>query len=233
MKQDQICNFFIIILEGHCSVSVGQDGMMFDNGPFSYFGHKALQACFNPDSPLTQSTTNIDSNVNTPDSETPIKVPSTGAKHPAGANFGLRQATKIPDFIPDFTLTIKKDEDKLVFMKITRQAFLQALYKDDQAGKRLDYATKIVEHNKELESGNRTRSGTNDPRPVATNGMINPLSNSNTGLNMIVTTNPTTEPNRNTNQSNNILAIQALAGARIRNTNSSSQPELSDNHHIV
>jgi len=41
-KQGRPADYFVLILEGRVEVSIGQENMKFDSGPFSYFGVNAL-----------------------------------------------------------------------------------------------------------------------------------------------------------------------------------------------
>merc|ERR1719219_2338241 len=133
---------------------------MFDNGPFTYFGHKALQTCFNPDSPLTQSTNNLGTISNgttnpalTPGSDSPGKAPN-----PVLA-WKVKSGGKIPDFIPDFTLSMKDDEDKIVYLRITRNMFSDYLRKDEQANARMELAETVVAAHKAEEARIRAVTG--------------------------------------------------------------------------
>ena len=35
-KKNTVCNYFIVILEGHVTVQVGDEGMEFDKGPLGW-----------------------------------------------------------------------------------------------------------------------------------------------------------------------------------------------------
>ena len=41
-EQDKPVDFFVLILEGRVEVTVGKENMMFEGGPFTYFGTQAL-----------------------------------------------------------------------------------------------------------------------------------------------------------------------------------------------
>ncbi|XP_052830425.1 metal transporter CNNM4 [Octopus bimaculoides] len=41
-REGQPCDFFVLILQGHVNVIVGKEHMVFDGGPFSYYGVEAL-----------------------------------------------------------------------------------------------------------------------------------------------------------------------------------------------
>merc|ERR1712131_162068 len=162
MEINKVCNYFILILEGHCNVNVGQDSMTFDNGPFSYFGNKALQMCFQTENPLTQSNGNLMSLAQSPMNDGQVITSATQNQMPA-AGWQMRKGT-IPDFIPDFTLTMSPEEDKLVYMKIDRDIFWKALTTDENAVNRLERATEIVEyHRTAVDEAVRTRAGTQNP----------------------------------------------------------------------
>merc|ERR1712071_649018 len=160
MKFNEVCNYFILILEGHCNVNVGHDSMTFDNGPFSYYGNEALQMCFATENPLTQSNGNLISLVQSPNNET-VQSPLTNAITPA-TNWQMRKDT-IPDFIPDFTLTMSPEEDRLVYMRIDRDIFWKALTTDENAVNRMERAKEIVELHKTIDEVARTRTGTMNP----------------------------------------------------------------------
>lgn len=160
MKIGEPCNFFILILEGHCDVSVGKDGMVFDNGPFTHFGHKGLQQATSngfADYPLTQSNNNIGN---------ASIVPSHSNSPDVGAGYGVTGfgtgVQDYADFLPDYTLTMKEGEDKLVFLKITRNMFIDYLNKDKVGEARFEAAAAIVGEHKELavKLENRIRSNT-------------------------------------------------------------------------
>jgi len=122
-------NFFIIILEGFCEVRVGKDAMKFDNGPFNFFGHKALQNCLNTETlQLKAGLTNFDNSE------------ISNMKNPTGGS--LIKKT-IADFVPDFSLRMKEGEDRLLYLKITRQRFIQAINKDNENLNRLMTATQV------------------------------------------------------------------------------------------
>jgi len=158
MKIGEPCNFFILILEGHCDVSVGKDGMVFDNGPFTHFGHKGLQQAASngfADYPLTQSNNNMSANIVPSHSNSP-DVAGYGV---TGFGTGVQDYA---DFLPDYTLTMKEGEDKLVFLKVTRKIFIDYLNKDKVGEARFEAAAAIVGEHKELavKLENRIRSNT-------------------------------------------------------------------------
>jgi len=160
MKIGEPCNFFILILEGHCDVSVGKDGMVFDNGPFTHFGHKGLQQAASngfADYPLTQSNNNMSANIVPSHSNSP----DVGASGYGVTGFGTG-VQDYADFLPDYTLTMKEGEDKLVFLKITRNMFIDYLNKDKVGEARFEAAAAIVDEHKELavKLENRIRSNT-------------------------------------------------------------------------
>lgn len=41
-QQGQPADYFVLVLEGHVEVTVGQENLMFESGPFTYFGCQAL-----------------------------------------------------------------------------------------------------------------------------------------------------------------------------------------------
>lgn len=40
--QGKAVDFFVLILEGRVEVTIGREGLLFDSGPFTYFGTQAL-----------------------------------------------------------------------------------------------------------------------------------------------------------------------------------------------
>ena len=45
-QQGKPVDFFVLILEGRVEVTVGKENLMFESGPFTYFGTQALTANF-------------------------------------------------------------------------------------------------------------------------------------------------------------------------------------------
>lgn len=43
-QQGKAIDYFVLILEGRVEVTVGKENMMFESGPFTYFGSQALTA---------------------------------------------------------------------------------------------------------------------------------------------------------------------------------------------
>lgn len=43
-QQGKAVDYFVLILEGRVEVTVGKENMMFESGPFTYFGSQALTA---------------------------------------------------------------------------------------------------------------------------------------------------------------------------------------------
>lgn len=41
-QQGKAVDYFVLILEGRVEVTVGKENMMFESGPFTYFGSQAL-----------------------------------------------------------------------------------------------------------------------------------------------------------------------------------------------
>ncbi|XP_076461512.1 metal transporter CNNM4-like [Babylonia areolata] len=41
-KRGRDCDYFILLLEGHVEVEIGKENLMFESGPFTYFGVKSL-----------------------------------------------------------------------------------------------------------------------------------------------------------------------------------------------
>jgi metal transporter CNNM len=43
-QQGKAVDYFVLILEGRVEVTVGKENLMFESGPFTYFGTQALTA---------------------------------------------------------------------------------------------------------------------------------------------------------------------------------------------
>ena len=219
--------------------------MVFDNGPFTHFGHKGLQQCMGFDNGFSsQSNNNLGSNVisnpshtNSPDVVNKIQ------------DFNSGLVCEMTDFLPDYTLTMKEGEDKLVFLKISRSMFIDYLNRDRKGEQRLDAATAVVDQHKELAKNleNRIRANTGN-NAVASGGNNTPNngnSMSQNGPTGVVVVSPvgnggqvvrtiSQQPNQvapapinstnNTNSNNNAM-YQLLARSR---NNSNSEPNIYD-----
>jgi len=87
--------------------------------------------------------------------------PDVGASGYGVTGFGTG-VQDYADFLPDYTLTMKEGEDKLVFLKVTRNMFIDYLNKDKVGEARFEAAAAIVDEHKELavKLENRIRSNT-------------------------------------------------------------------------
>ncbi|CAG9857857.1 unnamed protein product [Phyllotreta striolata] len=97
--QGKPVDFFVIILEGRVEVTVGKESLMFEGGPFTYFGTQAL--------------------VQTVGIESPSVAPSTmGSLESINIDSMLRHT-----FIPDYTV---RASTEVLYLKIKRSLYLAA-----------------------------------------------------------------------------------------------------------
>ncbi|KAG5875811.1 hypothetical protein JTB14_017544 [Gonioctena quinquepunctata] len=97
--QGKSVDFFVIILEGRVEVTVGKESLMFEGGPFTYFGTQAL--------------------VQTVGIESPSVAPSTmGSLESLNIDSLLRHT-----FIPDYTV---RATTEVLYLKVKRSLYLAA-----------------------------------------------------------------------------------------------------------
>ncbi|XP_018571878.1 metal transporter CNNM4 [Anoplophora glabripennis] len=97
--QGKPVDFFVIILEGRVEVTVGKENLMFEGGPFTYFGTQAL--------------------VQTVGIESPSVAPSTmGSLESLNIDSLLRHT-----FIPDYSV---RASTEVLYLKIKRSLYLAA-----------------------------------------------------------------------------------------------------------
>ncbi|XP_047118923.1 unextended protein isoform X1 [Schistocerca piceifrons] len=100
-SQGKPVDYFVLILEGRVEVTVGQESMVFESGPFTYFGTQALaQNVGVVDSPTTQNPQNI------------------GSIQSVNLDSMLRHS-----FIPDYTVRAITD---VFYMRLKRSLYLAA-----------------------------------------------------------------------------------------------------------
>ncbi|KAB0803311.1 hypothetical protein PPYR_00281 [Photinus pyralis] len=98
-QQGKACDYFVLILEGRVEVTVGRDNMVFESGPFTYFGVQALvQNIAVADSPSAPST--------------------LGSLQSLNMDAMLRHT-----FLPDYTVRASTD---VLYMRIKRSLYLAA-----------------------------------------------------------------------------------------------------------
>ena len=98
-RQGEPADYFILILEGRVEVTVGRESLVFDSGPFTYFGTQALcQNIGSHDSPLQSS--NIGS----------------------VQSLNIESAVK-STFIPDYTV---KAISEIIYIQIKRSMYMAA-----------------------------------------------------------------------------------------------------------
>ncbi|XP_074033654.1 metal transporter uex isoform X2 [Leptinotarsa decemlineata] len=97
--QGKAVDFFVIILEGRVEVTVGKENLMFEGGPFTYFGTQAL--------------------VQTVGIESPSVAPSTmGSLESLNIDSLLRHT-----FIPDYSV---RATTEVLYLKVKRSLYLAA-----------------------------------------------------------------------------------------------------------
>ena len=116
-------DYFIIILEGRVRVTVGNEGLVFESGPFTHFGVAALK---NPDESVKRASSrqSVVSSLLQPE---PVRPPSPEMKKsPSGsAKFPTSEVnTPTGAFIPDYTV---KCVETTLYMKIPRRVYLAAI----------------------------------------------------------------------------------------------------------
>lgn len=110
-------DYFIMILDGKAQVTVGTENLIFDAGPFAYFGTAALR--------LTANDFKNAARPPTPDS--PKSGPSSSSQ--ATVTVTKTDAPSIPpladtvNFVPDYTVKIIEPS---LYLKVTRNVYLAA-----------------------------------------------------------------------------------------------------------
>merc|ERR1712066_587997 len=100
MKPDEVSNYFILILEGFCTIQDKQGEVSQSKGPFDYIGHKSLTLVGN----LFKPTLGVEM--------------KKEEKHDYIANYkvSIKETDKF-----------KEGKEKFVYIKITQDVYLQAL----------------------------------------------------------------------------------------------------------
>ncbi|RLU26364.1 hypothetical protein DMN91_000158 [Ooceraea biroi] len=100
-QQGKAIDYFVLILEGRVEVTVGKENMMFESGPFTYFGSQALTA-----------------NIGIAESPTNSNPQTVGSIQSVNLDSMLRHT-----FIPDYTVRAVAE---VFYVKIKRSLYLAA-----------------------------------------------------------------------------------------------------------
>ncbi|KAJ8664242.1 hypothetical protein QAD02_005904 [Eretmocerus hayati] len=100
-QQGKAVDYFVLILEGRVEVTVGKENLMFESGPFTYFGTQALVA-----------------NVGVAAAESPTLANPMGSIQSVNLDAILRHT-----FVPDYTV---RAVTELFYVKIKRSLYLAA-----------------------------------------------------------------------------------------------------------
>lgn len=127
-------DYFIMILEGRVSVTVGKENLVFESGPFSHFGLSALKAP-SPGEGLgvmskassrhsVSSTLTITDGKERPPSPDGMKKSPTGStKQPQPEQLSLSGSSGTSAFISDYTVKVV---ETALYLKIPRRVYLAA-----------------------------------------------------------------------------------------------------------
>ncbi|XP_012532156.1 metal transporter CNNM4 [Monomorium pharaonis] len=100
-QQGKAVDYFVLILEGRVEVTVGKENMMFESGPFTYFGSQALTA-----------------NIGIAESPTNTNPQTVGSIQSVNLDSMLRHT-----FIPDYTV---RAVTEVFYLKVKRSLYLAA-----------------------------------------------------------------------------------------------------------
>ncbi|XP_029669173.1 metal transporter CNNM4 isoform X2 [Formica exsecta] len=100
-QQGKAVDYFVLILEGRVEVTVGKENMMFESGPFTYFGSQALTA-----------------NIGIAESPTNVNPQTVGSIQSVNLDSMLRHT-----FIPDYTV---RAVTEVFYVKVKRSVYLAA-----------------------------------------------------------------------------------------------------------
>ncbi|KAG5331368.1 CNNM2 protein, partial [Acromyrmex heyeri] len=100
-QQGKAVDYFVLILEGRVEVTVGKENMMFESGPFTYFGSQALTA-----------------NIGIAESPTNANPQTVGSIQSVNLDSMLRHT-----FIPDYTV---RAVTEVFYVKVKRSLYLAA-----------------------------------------------------------------------------------------------------------
>lgn len=137
-------DYFIMILEGRVQVIVGSENLIFDAGPFTYFGTPALRLTAQETSMLSKSSS---SRPPTPDS--PGSTSTNQEKDLKHNSIQISNNSNVAiSFIPDYTVKII---ETIVYMKITRNVYLAA-YKASQMERKKEWSQDDDKLKKEIDT---------------------------------------------------------------------------------
>jgi len=111
MSPDEVSNYFILILEGFCTIRDKQGEVNQSKGPFDFFGHKSLTLV---------------------SSLFPALKPATGANVTFAPSVQAKKDSS-HDYIANYEVSVKETEkfkdgkEKFVYIKITQDVYMQAL----------------------------------------------------------------------------------------------------------
>ncbi|XP_015116244.1 metal transporter CNNM4 isoform X1 [Diachasma alloeum] len=106
-QQGKAVDYFVLILEGRVEVTVGKENLIFESGPFTYFGCQALSPNFA-----------VASNVSVTESPTTTNPQSLGSIQSINLDAILRHT-----FVPDYTV---RAITEVFYVKVKRSLYLAA-----------------------------------------------------------------------------------------------------------
>lgn len=138
-------DYFIMILEGRVQVKVGNENLVFEAGPFTYFGTSALR--------LTAQETNMLKQLSSSRPPTPDSPESTSLNQEKDSKLVINASTSnntnsIVNFIPDYTVKIIENT---LYMKINRNVYLAA-YKASQMERKKEWLQDEDKFKKEIDT---------------------------------------------------------------------------------
>ncbi|CAO1387041.1 unnamed protein product [Diamesa tonsa] len=122
--QGKAVDFFVLLLEGRVEVKVGKESLVFEGGPFTYFGLQALIQNVGLDSPIQQQ-------------PQPQQQQVMGSLNSLNVDSLLRHT-----FIPDYSVKALTD---LVYLKISKSLYLAA-----KRATLMEQAQRMGEHNNDI-----------------------------------------------------------------------------------
>ena len=124
--QGKAVDFFVLLLEGRVEVKVGKESLVFEGGPFTYFGLQALIQNVGLDSPVQQQ-----------------QQPQQQQQQVMGSLNSLNvDALLRHTFIPDYSVKALTD---LVYLKISKSLYLAA-----KRATLMEQSQRMGEHNNDI-----------------------------------------------------------------------------------
>uniref|UniRef100_A0A672LZ81 Metal transporter n=1 Tax=Sinocyclocheilus grahami TaxID=75366 RepID=A0A672LZ81_SINGR len=108
-------DFFVLILQGRVEVEAGNENMMFETGPFSYYGVMALTTCLEFRSPSHVSGLNRSASLSCTERVDSVSI--------IGSNSQLNNSP-MAQYVPDFNVRALTD---LQYVKVTRSQYQTGL----------------------------------------------------------------------------------------------------------